>query len=469
MAKKIGDTHKLYDANIKKWKLINDICDSENLKLYLVPINPQDLSEDNIYRNYQYFKRAVFYAIAGFTSRGLTGLPFRKWPKLEIPNELEYINKNVDAMGTSIYQQSQECIKNVVRIGRVGLLVDYPIVETPVSKADMQAGKVFANIQLFKAEQILDWGTISIGAEVKFGYVVLSDVIEEDGDEIDILRVLKLVDGVYISEQYRKVSTKWELHSSVIPVDGKGNVWDEIPFQFVGSESNTHKINDCPMYDLCKINIGHYNNSAEYEDSVYQCGQAQPWMSGLTDEHLKLLNANNMYIGSGRLIGVPPGEQFGFAQASPNDMVSGAMKDKLELMVGLGAMFIQPGSAVKTATQSEGEQQVQHSILSLIVSNISEAYTKCLFWMCKYMKIDWKDDYQYTINQDFVPKNADAQTITAIVTSWMQGAISPSAMITWFQKQGIEDPEKTVEEIQDEIAAGQQNNINLDQQGNTNV
>src|SRR5690606_1725369 len=129
-----------------------------------------------------------------------------------------------------------------------------------------------------------------------------------------------------------------------------------------------------------KLNEAHYNNSAIYEDSVFTVGQVQPWASGLTVDHIKEMLDQDppFYIGSGHLFPVPAGEQFGFAQAQPNMLAKEAMNEKERQMIAMGAMFIQPGSAVKTATQSEGEQKVQHSILSLIAVNISEGYHMAL-------------------------------------------------------------------------------------------
>ena len=62
-----------YRDNVEKWELINDICDSNNLKKYLVQLNPSDVSVENVERNSQFFKRSVFAAVAGYTSRGFVG------------------------------------------------------------------------------------------------------------------------------------------------------------------------------------------------------------------------------------------------------------------------------------------------------------------------------------------------------------------------------------------------------------
>ena len=59
-----------YTAHIDNWNLVNDICDAENLNTYLVQLNPDDLSAKNKTRNSQFFKRAVFSAVTGYTAKG---------------------------------------------------------------------------------------------------------------------------------------------------------------------------------------------------------------------------------------------------------------------------------------------------------------------------------------------------------------------------------------------------------------
>ena len=351
-----------YRDNVDKWELVNDICDSNNLKKYLVQLNPKDVSVENVERNSQFFKRSVFAAVAGYTSRGFVGKAFTKPPTLEVPEELEYVSTDINGAGASIYQQSQEVMRDVIRVGRSGLLVDFPTTDGEVSRADILNGNIFATITRFDCRQIINWQTERVGSKVMPTLVVLTSTVSEpksDGYEFELKEIwieLALEEGVYVQREWRRNDhNEYYVYSETVPRDGFGNTLDYLPFVFVGSEMNTSSVDHPPMYDLAKINLGHYNNSAIYEDSVFTVGQVQPWMSGLNQETIELMQSNNMYIGSGRLIGVPSGETFGFAQASPNMLAREAMMDKVELMIGLGAMFLRSGGAAKTATQIDGE------------------------------------------------------------------------------------------------------------------
>jgi hypothetical protein len=450
--------HPKYRDNLENWNLVNDICDSTNLRKYLVKLNNQDVSVENKMRNDQFFHRSVFAAVAGYTNRGFVGKIFSKSPTLEVPDELDYVRYDVNGAGESIYQQSQELVRDVIRIGRAGLLVDFPTTNGEVSRADILNGKVFATITRYDARDIINWRTERVGSRVKPVLVVLKSTrpeTEADGYTLKdkpIRIELALEEGVYVQREWcQNEQLEWYIDSEVFPRDGSGASLDYIPFVFVGSEANTTQIDHPPMYDLAKINVGHYNNSAIYEDSVFTVGQVQPWMSGLNQETVDLMKQNNMYVGSGRLIGVPSGERFDFAQASPNMLAREAMMDKVQLMIGLGAMFMQQGGVAKTAAQIDGELMAQHSVLSLIAHNVSEAYETALEIAGQFMGVRGEAEYEYNLSQDFIDPKADAPMLNAVVASFLQGVLPVSDLFAWQKKHGLISSDKELEDYQEEL------------------
>ena len=452
--------HPKYRENIEKWNLVNDVCDSTNLRRYLVKLNNQDVSVENKMRNDQFFHRSVFAAVAGYTNRGFVGKIFSKSPRLEVPEELNYVREDINGAGESIYQQSQELVRDIIRIGRAGLLIDFPTTNGEVSRADILSGKVFATITRYDARDIINWRTERVGSRVKPVLIVLKSSrpeTEPDGYTLKdkpIRIELALEEGVYVQREWcQNEQLEWYIDSEVYPRDGSGASLDYIPFVFVGSEANTTQIDHPPMYDLAKINVGHYNNSAIYEDSVFTVGQVQPWMSGLNQETVDLMKQNNMYVGSGRLIGVPSGERFDFAQAQPNMLAREAMMDKVQLMIGLGAMFMQTGSVAKTAAQVDGELMAQHSVLSLIAHNVSEAYEIALSIAGQFMGVRGEAEYHYELSQDFIDPKADAQMLNAVVASFLQGVLPVSDLFAWQKKHGLISAEKELEDYQEEIGA----------------
>lgn len=462
MATKITDEHQLYTENKAKWKLVDDICNSENLQSYLIKINPTDTSPDNTARNKAYYERAVFYGITGHTSRGMTGLPFMKRPVLEVPELMDTVKTNVDGRGTSIFQQSKALLKSVVRKGRAGLFVDFPKVDSTVTLAQQKSKEIFPVIHRIEPDSIINWSITQIGAVVMLSRVVWYDSVENMGKIIPIIKEAMIDEsGLYILNKWEKdESGEWNNTDTSEPKDGKSNRLNFIPFTFVGSENNTYTIDYSPLYGMANIEVGHYNNSAEHEDVVFLSGQPQPWMSGLDEATADLFRKHGLYIGCGKLMPVPSGEQFGFAQIETNDAALNAMEKKEEKMLALGAMMVQPGTSTKTATEAEGEMQTNYSVLSLCVSNVNDAYNLCLQWYALFQNAPTAN-IKYEIREDFIPKVLDPQLLSSVLNAFMGSAVSRSAWIRFLQRYNIEEPEKTVEDISEEI--GEQVDVpNLD-------
>jgi hypothetical protein len=290
--------HNEYAKSVSDWELVDHISEGDNVKDYLIELNPSDTGEANKLRNKQYKERAVFYNVAGYTLQGLIGLMFSKFPKVELPLGIDYLLGNANGDGVSLYQQSQKTAREVLQKGRAGLFVSYPKTSAPVSRADMDSGGFQSTIHLVEAEQILNWRVVKRGSQSALSLVVISesvDVVGEDGYSVECveqIRELALQENVFVVREWRKDAKKkeWAVYDESIPTDAAGNSWSEIPFVFLGSVANTPEVNSMPLLGLAKINISHYRNSADYEDSVWYSGQSQPWMSGVTQTHLDLMN-----------------------------------------------------------------------------------------------------------------------------------------------------------------------------------
>lgn len=466
--------HALYKARLPEWVLVDDVCAGEAAvkakgTTYLPLPNPLDETPESKKRYEQYLFRAVFYEATGNTLDGLTGATFNKDPVLKLPDELSYLERDADGCNVSIYQQSQAVIGGQLKHGRAGLLVDYPTVEGVLTVAEQQAQKIRAQIIHFDAKQVVNWRTAKIGSKHMLSLVVISECVEEDDPtgfapiQIDQYRVLRLENGIYKVEIWRKVKAaeslqdSWQIVSEAYPRDGFGKQWNEIPFTFVGSINNDANTDRAPLLRLACINLSHYRNSADFEQSAFIVGQPQPWMSGI-DENTRTFYSkpeNKVHIGSLNALMLPANATFAFAQVQENTMVEKAMQRKEEQMVALGARLIQKGTVAKTATESAGDQSVQHSILSLCVVNLSEAYNLCLQWVARYMKVVPKDgELTYSVNQDFVESSVDPQLLQIVVTAWQQGLIPETDAWEFFRKRSIINPEKTDDDIRGELDSG---------------
>lgn len=484
----VETAHPLYVKNKPDWDKIDNVCDNQNVEQYLVTLNPEDKSEANKARNAAYRKRAVFYALSGETVAGFIGTIFDKEPTLELNDpKLDYIRENSDGAGQSIYQQSQEVAEQVIRKGRAGLYVSYPPVEGPTSKAD--EGKYFATIRHCTAQQVINWRTKNYGAKTVLSLVVIETEEEEpsatDPYTLEIVKEIRelILDQDYDEETGEKIgepyyrerhwretvcgadgkpleydpqtglvqddNAGWYLKADFIPTKANGSRFDVIPFTFVGSQNNLPDIDVPPMKGIVNLNIAHYRNSADHEDELFFCAQAQPYIddTDVSQTQIDEMKKVGAYWGSRTVFPV----KVGIAQVQPTTALSQAMKGKVDLMVGLGARMLQPGSAVKTATQSGGEQKVALSVLSLIASNISEAFNMCLGWVSEYMGASGEASFE--LNRDYAFVVQDSQELGLMMNGFDTGKVPVGDFVRYMQKKGLFLESKSAEEYAEEISS----------------
>lgn len=450
-----------YSATAARWKLVEVAKQGQAAVksagvTYLPRPNPSDESKEADDRYNNYLARAVYYNAVGRTIQGLVGAVFKEVPSLEVPPDLQYVQTDIDGAGVSIYQQSQGALEDVLTAGRVGLMVDMPSTRGATTRAQQAAQGIMARCHTYSASNIINWRTETIGGRQMLTLVVLYETHEAptgDGFGYEVepqYRALRLMDGRYTVQVWRKEkSGAWSAVEQYQPTDGSGVPWREIPFMFVGSVNNDPSIDPIPLYDMAVINLAHYRNSADYEDSVFFCGQVQPWMSGLDESWVEMLKKEGIVVGSRQILPLPTGGAFGYEQAQPNTLVKEAMDQKERQMIALGARLIERGQAVKTATEAQGENEAEHSVLSLAAQNVSEAYTKALEWMGRFLSVT--GEVAYTLSQEYGFERMTAQERAQLLMEWQSGLIAKKDARDALRKSGTLDPERTDEEIDAEI------------------
>ncbi len=448
--------HPDYVEHQPIWKRIDDCTRLKNLKSYIPTLNPSDKSVGNAERNQAYKERAVFYAVTRQTITGLLGLMFSKAPSIELQIQLEYMMTNIDGAGISLYQQMKASSDDVTRFGRAGLYPSFPKRDAPASRADIQNLTAVAAISRIEPQSIINWRTKQRGAQIVLSLVVIQesvDDVKDDGyttESIDQIRELYLDNDVYSERLWRKNAKKeWEVHESYVPKDSAGKTFDTIQFHFIGSENNDHNVDSPPAQALTDINFAHFLNSADWEDSVFFAGQPQSWMSGVSQARLDYMKENNIYVGSRNPITLEDGGQFGFASPNIDPLSRVAMMDKVELMVALGALLIQPNGSVKTATEAAGDIQARHSPLSMIAMNVSEAYSAALASAGRFMGTS--EAALVELSTDFVRPETSPQELQAIMTGFIQGSVPIGQYVEYMQSRGFFDAEKSLEEMADEL------------------
>lgn len=414
---------------------------------------------ERVARYKSYLMRSVFYGVTGRTLRGLVGLVMDKDPAIELPDLLEPVKEDATGSGTSLDQQAQATLSDVVALGRAGLLTDYPRTAAPTTRADALAGNIRPTIIRYKPEQIINWRTRTVGAKVLLALVVIREtyVVEDDGfaeTPGTQYRVLRLSpEGIYTVEIHRDIEGPGlALFETYTPSDGKGLPLREIPFTFVGAEDNDPDVDWPPLLDIAELNVAHYRNSADYEESAFVVGQPTPVLAGLTKQWVDEALKGRVRFGSRAAIPLPVGGSAELLQAEPNTIAFEAMTHKEQQMIALGAKLIENTGTQQTATEATIDSVMDNSVLGTCARNVSMAYRKALNWAWLYMTGEVVDDPEvidYELSTDFAARNLTAQDRQQIVQAWVQNAITWEEMRWNLKRTGIayEDDEVAKEQI----------------------
>ena len=446
-----------YTKWLPRWKLVDDLISSDNLTShirdhvtsaqksggsgFMTEVTERGSGPVNIFDqdiiNKRYKERAVYMNVVGNTLDGMVGLSFSNPPEQVLPPELEILRDNADGTGLTLEQQAQEILRGVMMFGRVGVLVDFPKTDGKVSKAQME--DIFPTLLYYPAKHVREWRTTARGSKVVPSLIVLSTFSREDdlaGEIVESRLALGLdKSGYYYQEKFEVMEKggkkSWVSQGVKHPTDYAGKYMTEIPWVWAGAETNSHRIDTPPLLNIANINKAHYNTSAIYEDSVYMCGQPQPWMSGVEQHQLEQMIHSGFRLGAGQLIAVAAEGQFSFAQVEPNTLASESLKDKLQMMLTMGARLIQPNvaSVVRTATEVLSENVTQNSVLSLASNNTSDAITKALEFAQQFVGGTGK--IAFAIDTSFAVAKPDGLTLDLLVKAWATGGIALEDLWDW--------------------------------------
>ena len=439
--------------------------------VYLPMPNAEDQSKENKARYESYVKRAVFYNVTRRTLNGLVGQVFMRDPVIKVPSLLNTVVENASGTGVNLIQQSKKTLSLTLAYSRAGLLVDYP--ETPeggATVADLEAGRVRPTITTYSPQEIVNWRLTERGAEEILSLVVLAEsyTFADDGFEMKNaaqFRVLKLDEnGEYLMEVWSEPQpSSWngdktpkgnfQLSKQIRPKGADGNPLREIPFMFVGSENNDPAPDNPNLYDLASLNVAHYRNSADYEESCFIVGQPTPVLTGLTEEWVKDVLKGTVAFGSRGGIPLPVGGDAKLLQAGENTMIKEAMEAKERQMVALGAKLVEQKQVQRTAFEAKVEATSEGSTLSSTAKNVQAAYAWALEWCALFVGVP-TTGIIFELNTDFDIARMTPEERGQAIKEWQGGAITFEEMRAVLRKSGTatEDDAKAKEAIAKETA-----------------
>lgn len=450
-------THKDYAELSAKWSRCRHAISGqdevhEHGEAYLPKLKDQT---DADYKAYKL--RASYFNATGRTLDGLVGMVFRKAPVIVQPAALEAITADIDLAGTTLTGFAEQTVREVVSVGRFGVLVEYPQVsEQPITLAQAAAQNLRPYASTYKAESIINWKSARVNNVMQLVLVVLKEEYEESGDGFTAackpqLRVLTLQESGYQQQLYRKSEQtgKWEPFGEPIIPLMNGKPLPFVPFYVFGPQANDLIEQDPPLLDLVDLNLAHYRVTADYEHGCHFTGLPMLFIAGVT-----LGEKEKVSVGSQvALVTDNPQADGKFIEFTGQgmDALEKNLQRKENQMAAIGARMLAPEKAgVEAADTLAMRHSGETSVLAAIANLVSQQLTRIMAFIAAWEGIG--GDVSVKLNTDYMPKGMTAQELAELVKAHQAGAISFATLFDNLQRGEIIRSEKTAEQEKEEIA-----------------
>lgn len=454
----IASTHPQYADQCERWRKNRAACSGQDAvkkltTVFLPDDNSRDLRDEARDRYQRYLLRATWMPVSGYTQQGLIGMVMRRAPEIELPPQIEYAKENADGAGLSLEQVAKLALAEVIEVGRVGLLVDYPSAEPGLSAEAVAQLGLAARVTMYRAESIDNWKLANIGGTLRLVMVKLCEMAEVEKDDYLLdyekrYRVLRLVDGVYTQTVYDE--NEQQVGEVIVPRRANGEAWDHLPFHIVGATTNTPEVDDALISGIVDLNTSHYQMSADSAKNLHiHSGGTLVISSNMSNEQWKEANPQGVVVGADQGLFLGDVGKAELLQLDPASAVEAKLRSLELQMVAVGAHLISDTTRSETAEAARIDASGKASALSTAVGNVSEGIEAALEDMARFMGGN-PELVKYQLNQQFYPDNVDAQTIMAMIQLMDRGVMAKPDVQNKLRAGGLIAQNRTNEDIDEE-------------------
>ncbi len=448
----VSETHAEYDKNVDKWKLTRNAANGLSFEEARNYIPRRTHEEQDQY--YQRVEKAIYTNYTGRTREGLKGAIFRLDPRIELPPDMEFMYDNADGAGQSLTQVAKLAADEVMETGRFGLLADYPTVDETMTVEQVRRMQLQPHIATYTAESIINWHVHIVNGRRQLGMLVLKENSPVHYDEftwdyVDRYRVLRLDENQNYTQQIYDENGD-AITEQIIVRGANGQPFDYIPFQFVGSRDNMPDIDEPVLYDIARVNIGHFRNSADHENNLSIHGGGTLVVStDMSPEAFQSANPGGITVGENSGLILSEGGKAELLQLNAASAIGAEMAHKEQMMVQIGAKII-----TKTGTRTAEEARIQatseNSMLDTMVGNMDEAFTKVLK-DCRAFISATEAEIVFSLNSDFWQDSIAPQEIMAMIQGNDAGVMPKIDIVRRLMDAGWIQSEGTPEDILSDI------------------
>lgn len=460
-------THPDYDANVVAWKKCRDCAKGQSAihaagEVYLPKLSGETKEDYDKRKN-----RALYFNATGRTLDAMTGMIFRKAPVVDVPASMAGIVADVDMGGKPLLSFCEAITEELVQVGRVGVLVEYPKADTTqgISVADAEKIGLRPYLALYKTESIINWEYGRVGNRTVLTKVVLAELEKVDGTDefkheyVEQWRVLDLFEGKYRVRIFRKVKDKQDpvqFGDDYFPLR-KNSTITEIPFIGIAPNGLTLNISASPIDALADVNVSHYMLTADYEHGLHFTGLPTPVFAGFS---MTTFDAEGQPVSKTISIGSSEGIVSDNADAKAYylefqgaglQQIRDALSDKKDMMAALGARLLANDKrAAEAAETAVIHRAGENSVLASIANAVSSGLTNAFKWLAEWSSAT--GDISIALNTDYMPVWMTPQMLAELVKAYQAGTISFETLFWNLQEGEVIQAGRTLDEEKEAIA-----------------
>lgn len=442
MSVKVSNQHLLFKEHLKDCIKIRMVFEGDkavkaNAKTHFPP---NEGVSDKTYN--AIIQRSVFENFTEATAKGISGLIFAKEPTISLPASLELLKDNIDMDDNTIVDLSQNIVNELMEVGRCGLLIDVPNIDTTgMTKPQTDALNIRAFTKLYKSETIINWRYEAINSVNKLTLLVLHEVYEDWTDRFtstlkNRYRVYSLIDNVCYVEVFEENDKSFDNTMKLKPVIVRGSTINYIPFIPLTYKDISIIPVKPPLMDIANINLNYYGVAVERRNVIHFVGNPFFMGKGINTRDDKG-NALTITLGSSiAQIFQEPNADMKIVETQGTGLAfnESYLNDCKSTMAALGARLLVPEA---NAQISENTMQMKTAGYRATIMQIANTASRAITQALKIIA-EWEgqnpDEVKLELNTDYNLSEMDAQTITALVTAWQTGAIRQEDMFKKLQK-----------------------------------
>jgi len=248
---------ELTATRLADWRLCLDAYEGEGMmkqrgEIYLpMPSGYRGHSDEGLAAYSAYKMRAQFPDVMAASVGAMVGIVHGETIEIELPSNMEYLRENVDGNGITLEDFHKNVTRNLLYLGRYGVLADAP------------GGGGDPFLAGYRGDTIINWD--------RNFYVLDESEMVRNGFQWtheERHRVLQMQDGFYSAEIYTPAGKE-----DRTPTRLGGSGLTSIPFAVASAKDMGADMEAPPLIGIARAALAMYQLSADYRLQLYMSGQ----------------------------------------------------------------------------------------------------------------------------------------------------------------------------------------------------